>query len=79
MSPRKRALSSRLTKRTTMRRHPREELQRLYSSALTIQTDRLLCGLCGELLYVLDEAGADHPGSDRNGDWLQDRRIVIPD
>ena len=31
--------------------HPAEERLRVYEGTATPRTDRLLCGLCGELLY----------------------------
>lgn len=33
-------------------RHPFEELQRVYEGRLVARTDRMLCGLCGELQYL---------------------------
>jgi hypothetical protein len=32
--------------------HPPEERQRVYEGRALPRNDRLLCGLCGELLYV---------------------------
>ena len=33
-------------------RHPSEEMQRVFEGRLVARDDRLLCGLCGELLYI---------------------------
>jgi hypothetical protein len=33
-------------------RHPLEELQRVYEGRMEPRTDRLLCGLCGEMQYL---------------------------
>ena len=33
-------------------RHPLEELQRVYEGSAVPRTDRMLCGLCGELQYL---------------------------
>lgn len=33
-------------------RHPLEELQRVYEGRIEPRTDRLLCGLCGEMQYL---------------------------
>lgn len=38
--------------------HPPEEWQRLFAPDLTIRPDRVLCGLCGETLYVTPRPAA---------------------
>jgi hypothetical protein len=53
--------------------HPREDLQRIYKPSLTIYSDRLLCGLCGELIFLPD------PWARQCRYRLQNRRIVVPD
>lgn len=42
--------------------HPVEERLRVYEGTATPRSDRLLCGLCGELLY---EAAAPLPPLNR--------------
>jgi hypothetical protein len=32
--------------------HPPEEWQRLFAPDLTVRPDRVLCGLCGETLFI---------------------------
>lgn len=33
-------------------RHPLEEMQRVFEGSAVPRTDRLMCGLCGELQYL---------------------------
>jgi hypothetical protein len=47
--------------------HPPEELQRVYEGTATPRTDRLLCSLCGELLY-LTPGQPQAPASERERD-----------
>jgi len=44
--------------------HPNEERQLVYEGSTRPKTDRLLCGLCGEIVYVPD-VGA--PGAEPEG------------
>lgn len=38
--------------------HPGEELQRVFEGSYVARAGRMLCGLCGELLYVAEERSA---------------------
>ncbi|MFN0147027.1 MAG: hypothetical protein ACKVT1_10985 [Dehalococcoidia bacterium] len=41
--------------------HPLEERRLVYEATATARTDRLLCALCGELVYAPSPAGVAQP------------------